>query len=319
MKFIDALDTVQTFSRASVEGHGEDSFYSANTESTAIISVFDGSGGSGAMTYDIFSGHTGAYVASRALSGTLREWYMETSRSPVTDKNQIIAGIDSYFRSGFRVCSSLGTSNMRIRSTMIRDFPTTAAGAYAYVKDDRIHVTIFWAGDSRVYLLNSRGLRQLTEDDAYGDAMETLQNNPPMTNVLSSDGNYVLHSKTFAVTSPMMIFAATDGCFGYVHTPMHFEYMVLQSICASSSPVQFNAMLDSAMHSVAGDDYTFSYMSFLYGNYDNLKADMNVRLQFMEQNYMIPLSTRRNDAAYINALWQIYRKDYEAYLNRSAS
>lgn len=319
MKFIDALDTVHTFSRDSSEGRGEDSFYSNNTESTAIISVFDGSGGSGAMTYDVFSGHTGAYVASRVLSGTLHDWYADTSSNPVTDRNQIISGIDSYFRKGFSIISAFGTSNSRIRSTIMRDFPTTAAGAYAYVKDDRIHVTLFWAGDSRVYLLNSRGLRQLTEDDTYGDAMETLQNNPPMTNVLSADGNYVLHSKTFSVTSPMMIFAATDGCFGYVHTPMDFEYMVLQSICASSSPAQFNTVLDNAIHSVAGDDYTFSYMSFHYGSYENLKADMNIRLRYMEQNYMIPLSTRRNDQGFINALWQAYRKDYETYIRGNAS
>ena len=319
MKFIDALDTVHTFSRASVEGHGEDSFYSANTENTAIISVFDGSGGSGAMTYDIFSGHTGAYVASRALSGSLREWYEEASRTGVTDTNRIIAGIDSYFRRGFGICSALGSTNMKIRSTIIRDFPTTAAGAYAYIKDGRIHVTLFWAGDSRVYLLNRQGLRQLTEDDAYGDAMETLQSNPPMTNVLSSDGNYVLHSKSFAVNSPMMLFAATDGCFGYVHTPMDFEYMVLQSVCSSASPAQFNTVLDGAMQSVAGDDYTFSYMSFLYGSYADLKADLGIRLQYMEQNYMAPLNAQRNDTGFVNALWQTYKKDYEALLKRSGS
>lgn len=109
--------------------------------------------------------------------------------------------------------------------SMVRKFPTTLALAYAEKEEDAIKIHLLWAGDSRVYLLDEKGLAQLTRDDTdVEDAFENLTNDGPMNNVLSSDGNYGINYKSVLLSTPTIVFAATDGCFGYIPTPMEFEY-----------------------------------------------------------------------------------------------
>ena len=44
----------------------------------AVAAVFDGCGGIGSRKYPRFMDHTGAYMASRAASGALHDWFHET-------------------------------------------------------------------------------------------------------------------------------------------------------------------------------------------------------------------------------------------------
>ena len=54
-----------------IEGCGEDSFYAASSEYTSVLAVFDGCGGIGSRKYPRFSGHSGAYMSARAISGAM--------------------------------------------------------------------------------------------------------------------------------------------------------------------------------------------------------------------------------------------------------
>ena len=75
----------------------------------------------------------------------------------------------------------------------------------------------YWCGDSRGYILDGNGLHQVTVDDVtVTDAMMNLREDAPMTNVASASRPYEIHRKQVQLSEPAVVFAATDGCFGYL-------------------------------------------------------------------------------------------------------
>ena len=73
MKIYEKIDAISVIQKEMIEGKGEDSFCSSCNDSSAFIAVFDGCGGSGGRTYPQMANHTGAYLASRLMSGSLYE------------------------------------------------------------------------------------------------------------------------------------------------------------------------------------------------------------------------------------------------------
>ena len=47
---------------------------------------------------------------------------------------------------------------------------------------------------------------------------------------------------------------ATDGCFGYVPTPMHFEDLVLRHLAAARNVDAWSAGLQEEISAITGDD-----------------------------------------------------------------
>ena len=136
-----------------------------------------------------------------------------------------------YIEKGYDQCTRYAGGSSRIRGGLFREFPTTAAIVYIQNSSRGILLHVIWAGDSRVYLMDGRGLAQLSGDDIEGeDAFTNLYNDGVLTNVLSSDKNYALHSKSILLSEPALVLTATDGCFGYLSSPMEFEYLLLESL-----------------------------------------------------------------------------------------
>ena len=184
--FLDCLDTILVVNKMARENLGEDSFFCAKKKNLAVIGVFDGCGGGlGARRYESFDGHTGAFIASRAVSGA--------------------------------------------------------------------------------------------------DALKNLTCDGAMNNVLSSDGNYRINYKTILLTKPALIFAATDGCFGYVSSPMEFEYILVKALVENTTPERFRENLQKELEEYAGDDLTMGIMSFFYGDYITTRKYFENRLQFLEK------------------------------------
>lgn len=71
-----------------------------------------------------------------------------------------------------------------------------------------------------------------------------------LTNVVSADGNYILHSKQIKIKDKIIIFNATDGCFGYLKTPMEFEYLILQTLLSSDNIIEWRDKLKSQIKTV---------------------------------------------------------------------
>lgn len=203
---------------------------------------------------------------------------------------------------------------------MVRKLPTTMALAYAEYDAQGIKLYILWAGDSRVYLLDEDGLAQLTADDTdVQDAFENLWKDGVMNNALSADGNYVIHEKEIYIDRPTFIFAATDGCFGYVASPMEFEYIFLDALASSDTPESFQSNLSLKLRQYAEDDVAMGIMSFYFGTFTQTKASLSHRTEYIEKNYIHTGNVERaEDHEMLRTLWKTYRPSYERYLNAGA-
>lgn len=313
-RFTDCLDTILTISKAARDKLGEDSFYCAKSNHSAVVSVYDGCGGLGARKYESFQGHTGAYMAARIVSGAVHDWYHRNHSKKWPGAERLAECIDAYIRAAYDVCAPYALERMNIKGSMIRKLPTTMAFAYAEYAEDGVLVHILWAGDSRVYLLNEEGLAQLTKDDIdVEDALENLMCDGAMTNVLSSDGDFILHCKSIQLTGPTIIFAATDGCFGYIPSPMEYEYVILKSLLNSRSPKDFQSSLRTRLAQYAGDDLALGLMSFYFENFENCKTVFAERLRLLEKKYICILR-QDNSSENVRNLWKEYKTQYERYL-----
>lgn len=314
-KYFDIFDTIQVIDQPSCENLGEDSFYCANSTNSALISVCDGCGGLGARKYETYKRHTGAYIASRAVSGAIHDWYHKNYGRSWKDAEQIASSIDKYIRKNFKICEKYAVERLNIKGSLIRKFPTTLALAYAETDGKELLLHALWAGDSRVYLVNHEGLAQLSLDDTdVEDALENIYSDGPLTNVLSSDGNYEIHHKTIKISEPTIVFVATDGCFGYISSPMEFEYLLLKALIESKNPESFKKELRKQLSDYAGDDLVLGWMSYFYGNYKNTQKAYVNRVDFLEKNYIHIIQDSDYDENVIRELWYGYKPLYERYL-----
>jgi hypothetical protein len=116
------------------------------------------------------------------------------------------------------------------------------------------------------------------------------------------------------MTRPFLVIGATDGCFGYLSTPMEFEGLLLQTLMASDSVAQWESRLASSIGQVAGDDYTLCMAA--YGDMD-LQAMKNAlagRFAMVRDTYLTPISKLPlEDRQTRMELWQKYQDHYFRY------
>ena len=292
--------------------NGEDSWFGALGENSAIAAVFDGTGGLGANRYRNFSGKTGAYIASRVVSGAVCDWYHDRDRSGKLAEDGF-AGLPACIKTAYRTAAGQIDERMRVSGSMTRELPTTAAIAMMTLPGGRqegkagqskagrclTDLQLFWAGDSRVYLLQpASGLMQLSKDDLEEtDAYRNLHHDMPMNNVISSDGQTLFHTAGCTVEGPFIAVSATDGCFGYVRTPMEFEAMLLEALMDSATPQALRRGLSDRISEVAGDDYALFVMAAGFGDYASMKRAFAQRTLELRERYILPLRRARGDFA----------------------
>ncbi|MCC8129416.1 MAG: protein phosphatase 2C domain-containing protein [Clostridiales bacterium] len=312
--FFDQLDTLLVTAEEVQQERGEDSFCaSCAVPDAAMIGVFDGCGGLGGRRYPNFQGRTGAYVASRIVSGAVYDWFQQHGRDRWRTPEELQRSIQGYLQSAFAVSAPYAKSENVLKGSLSRPLPTTAAIACAQEGGDGVLLHTIWAGDSRVYLLDAQGLAQLTEDDIEGeDALSNLTNDSPMTNVISLDGNYILHVRRYGIRAdqPALVIAATDGCFGYLQTPMDFECMMLCCLEEAETEQAFRDNLRDCMREVTGDDFSFGLMSFHCGTFQGMKDFLSGRLTELTERYIRPL--RQGVGA--ETVWREYRVSYERFI-----
>ena len=266
-------------------------------------------------------------MASRAASGALHDWFYETQGGRLTPawmssqdaaaKAETADQIRQYVRLSLDAVGRYAGQTSRIFGTMVRDFPSTAAIAVVRDTEEGTELQCFWAGDSRVYLLDQHGLAQLTEDDVDGrNAMSNLRSDGALSNVMSADGDFEIHASQvfrFREKDAYAVFASTDGCFGYLPTPMDFEYMVLESLLGVQTPAGFEQRLEKNIRAAAGDDYTLAWMSFGYGDFQTMQAALKKRMEILRRDYIEPMEQDPSEEMQ-EKLWTVYRENYERYL-----
>ena len=312
------LSFVLSFCRDKVPGKGEDSYCHSFCDSAGMLAVFDGCGGAGARTHDYYSGKTEAYMASRLCAGAFYDLFRshfpgEMSGAQFAQevlKPETVARLVQYQPPKVE-------GSIQIRGSMVRTLPSTAAAAIMEPAEDGcVKVTAAWAGDSRVYVLDQLGLAQLTVDDAtVTDPMLNIYEDGILKNTFASDRPVKMNVKEVVVRPPFMVLAATDGCYGYVTTPMEFEALLLRTLASAKSVSQWEQDLADAISSFAGDDHALVMAAYGYDSFRQVQQSLRPRLEYLWQNYILPVQdvpADRREPRF--ALWESYRLDYMRYL-----
>lgn len=203
--------------------------------------VCDGLGGAGHTKHSLpdeenpgaVTERTSAYLGSRIVAERVERFFAEHweewASSGETPEIGVYAGqLKEELDRAIQDC----VEKMRIRIPVgktIKIFPTTLASAVFLPCEDGLRVAAIWAGDSRVYLLTpSKGLRLLSLDDADG-AAESMNSGTVMTNCVYA-GSFFLNYCVYTLREPGLVFCCSDGCFDYLRSPLHLEWLLLHTI-----------------------------------------------------------------------------------------
>ncbi|MFB7587624.1 serine/threonine protein phosphatase [Streptomyces sp. NPDC056169] len=324
-----------------VPGHGEDAepfvVHHWGTHQ-GLIAVFDGSGGAGSAP--VWEGpdgtwHTGAWVGARVARLATDCWFHEVAQ----ETEQV--GAESLHQYLDWFLAKAPQRRSKIGGTMRRQLPTTLAAVHYQIRDDRHTVELrpLWAGDSRAYVLTpDRGLHVLTRDHTReSDALELLRSDPPMTNMVCADRDFVIDTQYIASFDlPCVLVAATDGYFGYVHTPADFEYLLLRTLREAGTEYEWADLLRREVQAYTADDASLALLAIGHRDFARLRRAYEPRFAELTERHvrgrpdvLDPASpttveagagqdaTRETHArvrAWQDQSWQTYRAGYETYL-----
>jgi serine/threonine protein phosphatase PrpC len=279
-------------------GEGEDAepLCLSDGPDAGLVAVFDGLGGAGGETYTTPDGpRSGAAIGAGLAREVLeRAWvgaggatgaaFAETYRAELRDAMAEAA-------------AGLRPARRRLRSSLLKTLPTTVAAAGFRWDPGRGsgRCDVWWAGDSRVYVLDPRrGLRQVSRDDlrSGGDALANLVQDSPLSNFACAEGGFTIRHATVRLTGPHLVIVATDGCFGYVALPSAFEDLLLQALMASRTPEEWGRRLELAVRRVTGDDASMAVVALGSTDLGELKRSLRSRAELVGARFVAPLAAR---------------------------
>ena len=283
--------------------NGEDSFVYALNESRAMVGVFDG--GSGAGQSPALKGKSGGYLASRTAAAAYLHWFEGLQPGQESGAEDVKERLLRYLR----LCREQAGADFAGRLS------TTGAAAICRPVRGGVDVQLHWAGDSRVYLLDSAGLAQLTEDDPGGlDAMQKLTRDRAPVNEIRLNGDFGIHTARLTVNRSCLLFAATEGCFGKLSTPMEFEYLRLSALQNAPNAQSWEKNLDESIGKTAEDDCSLSGIALNAGSFDELKRQLAGRTSQMYRTYIRGLDACTAEEK--QQLWEHYKEHYHRLLCR---
>lgn len=305
-----------------------------------LLGVFDGMGGAGGTVYETPEGRrTGAYLASRIARDVVEQrmldllepdWHLNGKAAARNLQHSVRQALKQRLQ-------ELNPAPSSLRSRLIRALPTTMA-VVALQRTQPGGPTwaghVFWAGDSRAYVFESRGASQLSTDDLRdpGDALANLRRDSVVSNALSADTEFHINYRRVEFRSPFLVVCATDGCFGYVRTPMHFEYLVLSHLLEARNTEAWSSALQAEIAAVTGDDAAMSTLG-VGADLKEFQKLFSPRVGELASDFIEPLDelsdavTRAEQE--LRALqsrqldemtekWNRYKSDYERYLRPEA-
>jgi serine/threonine protein phosphatase PrpC len=301
-----------------------------------LLGVFDGMGGAGGTVYETPEGRrTGAYLASRIARDVVEQrmldllepdWHLNGRAAARNLQHSVQQALKQRLQ-------ELNPAPSGLRSRLIRALPTTMA-LVALQRTQPGGPTwaghVFWAGDSRAYVLESRGASQLSTDDLRdpNDALANLRRDSVVSNALSADTEFHINYRRVELRSPFLVVCATDGCFGYLRTPMHFEYLVLRHLLEARNTEAWSSALQAEIAAVTGDDAAMSMLGVgadlkkfqelfaprvveLASDFIEPLDELSDAVTRAEQELRV-LQSRQLDE--MTERWNRYKSEYERYL-----
>lgn len=294
-----------------IAGKGEDSYLLSVDSKSAIIGVFDGCGGSGARIYPVFNNQTGAYLASRIICEATYKWYGKQYVANDEGMKAQNSLLKKYIDNALAQYRKRGKADSMLSGSLSKEFPSTLAVTTIIYERKKIYADFLWSGDSRGYILDNKGLHQVTKDDLPNtDPMQNLREDAGMINVISASKPYEIHESKRELGRPCLLFTATDGCFGYYRSPMEFEKMLLDTLMQSNSIHQWKYALDQRIKAVAGDDYTMCLLAIRFRSFIELQDCFRGWWDWINKKYPLTEETTERE---LFQQWEEYRTNYEQY------
>ena len=319
-------------------GEDSDALLFLNSKISAV-GVFDGMGGAGSSIHIVGDQEkTVSYLSSRKTKDSIDDFLKSIGDLRVTEIDSL--KYDEEFKQA--IIESL--NNLRkecppkvksgLKSAMIKEFPTTLAITTLRKRRNKYLIDSYWAGDSRNYILSSKGLFQTSVDDLerQSDPYENLYSDSPLSNQICADRPFRINHLAFEPeTMHFAIISASDGCYGYYPTPMHFEDALLRNLHDANSLDEWNNALKVEFSDIAADDTSLSCIINGFDSFDAFKAIMEERFTtihaFIEEyneilNELTDLKRKFEEKeayfkAYKQEQWGKYKIDYMSLLNIS--
>ncbi len=327
------------FNLAKVPDHGEDCDpILRDGPDLGLAAVFDGMGGAGGTVYDTAEGsRTGAYLASRIARDVVEQHLLASLVPDQPLRGDAVAGeLHDAIETALQArLAELNAPTSRLRSRLLRALPTTMAlGALQRTESAEWTCHVFSAGDSRVFVLDVDGVHQVSVDDLRdpGDAMTNLQHDSVISNAISADTEFLINHRRIVLRPPFVLLCATDGCFGYVRSPMHFEHLVLRALIGATSDDDWSAALQAEISAVTGDDASMAAIA-VGADIAGLQQLLAPRLAAVTEQFTAPMDALSDQvaqaeqalvalqarrAADVAERWQRYREQYELLLHSAA-
>jgi len=279
-----------------------------------VAGVFDGAGGAGASAaYEADDGtaRSGAWVAARTSRAAVESWFCEHVEQGAMVRPDVLR-----IRLGDLLTTMRPSTRRRVVGTMTKDLPTTMAVVSYCLRGHDVDCHAMWAGDSRAYVLTpDHGLQALTRDHTEEtDALAQLRQDPPMTNMLSAGSDFIVDSHILLLPRPCVLVCATDGFFGYVDTPAHFECHLLNALHQAFDEGHWSRLLAAKVRSYTADDASLSLVALGFGDFARLRTAFARRRSTLLREYDKGRFDLRDPAAerdWTTMAWHRYRSGYE--------
>ncbi|AZM64520.1 serine/threonine protein phosphatase [Streptomyces sp. WAC 01420] len=311
-------------------GHGEDAEPLAahhRPTGSGLLAVFDGSGGSGAAPgwrEPDGTTHTSAWTGARIARLAAECWFQHAvAPEEAASGGNGPGSADSPERLKHwlrRMLDAAPTvARSKITGSMRRVLPTTLAAIRYETAAGGVRWEAVWAGDSRSYaLLPGSGLHALTRDDTHeDDALAQLRQDPPMTNVVCADREFTLSAHRGEFGAPCVLLTATDGFFGYVHTPAQFECVLLDTLAHAVDAADWAERLRRAIQPATGDDASLSLAALGFEDFGRLRAAFAGRRADLARGEYLDVPPEDDQEAmrgWQDRTWQAYRDAYETFM-----
>ena len=286
-----------------------------------LISVFDGLGGAGGTTLTTLTGeqNSHAYYGSRIVHDFFINMCNDGNRELLHDPKKLKQELHVQLDSELRDFKSAEAMMISKKPTKL---PTTLAAMLISTKDHpTVEVQSLWAGDSRCYALTAaNGLEYHSIDDIRSNSPEEfISTDAPMTNYINAEGKFIINSKKFMTKLPSVFIVATDGCFGYFPSPMHFEYILLKTLEDSNSMHAWQAKLKDEIVSVTQDDATLALISIGWKNFADLKKDFMGKAIKIYEQFISPNESFQKDIEKIKYDLEQKQSTYKAEVKKGIS
>ena len=303
-----------------VSGKGEDAepAMRIHRSGVGVLGVFDGTGGAGAASARLLPDGTdlsGAYVASRLAKEVTEAWGTETldRGSGPSDPDQLR---DRLQRALTDETTYPDVPRSTMKGSLQRVLPTTLAATVFRVGEPAVSVDAAVGG--RLPGLRSHPRpgpagadhRRHPRDRRAGP----IRNDQPMSNLVCADRPFVINHRRYEIDQPVVLLAATDGCFGYVRTPAHFEHLLLDTMARASGTGSWTIELVESLAAIAADDCSFSLGAFGFGSFEQMQGEFARRLDYLTEVHWAPFTKNVASKAESDALadrsWEAYRDLY---------